>query len=518
MIRVVVVGNGMVGARFVEELARHRDLFEIAVLGAEEYEPYNRVLLSEVVAGRVPVASLTLPVTALDGVTVARGLEVAWIDRDARVVTATDGSHVRYDVLVLATGARARWPDIDGLDPGRPPAGVHALRSLDDAREIVAATVNARHAVVLGAGVLGLEVACGLAGRGLHVTVVHRGGHVMDRQLGSEPAAAVAHGLDLLHIEQRVGARTSALHVVDGQVRAVVLEDGARIATDLLVVAAGTVPESELAARAGLVTRRGVVVGADGATSDPAIYAIGDCAEPPEGGSGLIAQGWDQARRLAGLLAVGARSAPGPAADGAASADVSAAADLTADAGPSGGVDVVRLKAHGLEVVTMGVRGGGPGRRAVQLSDPASGRYVEVVVAGGVVVGATCVGAGVVAADLTTAYTRRTPAPSDPAHLLVRAPQGSSAAGEPSATLMPDRAVVCRCNGVTKRDLVASWRAGARTVADVERATRATTGCGGCADAVCGLLEWLAPGAPGGVTSDVGPTAPLHAVRGAVGP
>ncbi|NTW42352.1 MAG: NAD(P)/FAD-dependent oxidoreductase, partial [Cellulomonadaceae bacterium] len=110
----------------------------------------------------------------------------------------------------------------------------------------------------------------------------------------------------------------------------------------------------------------------------------------------------------------------------------------------------------------------------------------------GVVVGATCVGAGGVGADLVTAYTRRTPAPTDPAHLLVRAARGAAeVADEPSPTLMPDRATVCRCNGVTKGDVVGSWRAGATSVEDVARATRATTGCGGCTDAVCGLVDWL---------------------------
>ncbi|WNB85895.1 FAD-dependent oxidoreductase [Cellulomonas sp. ATA003] len=509
MTRVVVVGHGMVGSRFVEELARRDAGARVTVLGAEEYEPYNRVLLSEVVAGRVDVASLTLPRTSLPGVTVHPGAVATSVDRDARTVTTGAGDLVPYDALVLATGARARVPRLIGIDPDAGlPGGVHALRTLDDAREIVAATVNAGRAVVLGGGVLGLETACGLARRGLAVTVVHGGGHVMDRQLDAAAAQAVAHGLAGLGIEHRVDARAVGVDAgPDGRLRALVLADGERLPADLLVLTAGTVPEAGLAEAAGLPVRRGVLVDPDGATADPAIHAIGDCAEPPEGASGLIAQGWEQARRLAAHLADRATRPSGPAPDrpgvpsgaGGPGGAVGAGNPVGA-VGPGSpgapGTDVVRLKASGLEVVTMGVgagRGEAPtGHRCVRLSDPGAGRHVEVVVADGVVVGATCVGAGSVAASLTAAYTRRTPTPRDPAYLLLGPLAGAGdAASDPSPTLMPDRTTICRCNGVTKGDLVGHWRAGARTVEEVAHASRATTGCGGCTDAVCGILEWL---------------------------
>jgi assimilatory nitrate reductase electron transfer subunit len=131
----------------------------------------------------------------------------------------------------------------------------------------------------------------------------------------------------------------------------------------------------------------------------------------------------------------------------------------------------------------------------VLLSDPVGGRHIEVVVADGRVVGATCVGAGPVAADLTAACTHATPAPSDPAQLLVR-PVAGAAVPVASPTLMPERTTVCRCNGVTKGEVVACWRDGGDTVEDVARQTRATTGCGGCTDVVCGLLDWLATTEP----------------------
>ena len=238
------------------------------------------------------------------------------------------------------------------------------------------------------------------------------------------------------------------------------------------MLTAGTVPEVGLAQRAGLDVARGIVVGPDLASpADARVFAIGDCAEPPEGGSGLIAQGWDQARRLATLL-----TEPSAARD-----DVPL---------PTVGTDVVKVKGVGLDVVAMGVCGPLTGGRRVRLSDPEGGRHIEVVVADGRVIGATCVGAGPVAADLVAAYTRGTPAPADPAQLLVR-PVAGTAVPAASPTMMPDRAVVCRCNGVTKGDIVGCWRHGGRTVDDVAASTRATTGCGGCKDAVCGIVDWL---------------------------
>jgi len=584
MTRVVVVGNGMVGSRFASDLAARwddaagRDPVEVTVLGAEEYEPYNRVLLSEVVAGKVDVAAIGLPGADDARVRVRRGTEAIAIDRAARRVVTGEGAHP-YDVVVLATGAAARVPDVPGLtdQPGGLPRGAHALRTLDDAREVVAASVNARHVVVVGAGVLGIEVACGLARRGVPVSLVHGGESVMDRQLDRAAGAVVARGLAGLGVRTWTGARTERVLVVDGAVRGVTLRvtDGAAAApapgdpggpghggqratravdlgADLVVLACGTVPEAGLARAAGLAVDRGVVVGHDLASpDDPRVFAIGDCAQPPEGGTGLVAQGWDQARRLAEHLAArsGADRAPGPGATVGAVPDATtgtapgrprvrlgdaerpsmalrlamnvvarpvgerraaavgapgaAGGGGPAPAGPGArsttGTDVVRVKAAGLEIVTMGVCGArrthDPAHRSVTLSDPVGGRHVEVVVADGLLVGATCVGAPDVGADLTATYTRRFPVPADPAHLLLR-PVAQAPAPASSPTHMPDRTTVCTCNGVTKGDVVACWHDGARSVDDVARATRATTGCGGCKDVVCGLVDWLATADP----------------------
>jgi assimilatory nitrate reductase electron transfer subunit len=490
--RLVVVGNGMVGARFVEDLltadSAHR--FDVTVVGAEGCEPYNRVLLSEVVAAKHDLAALTLPTPVSDRLTVLRGRRAVRLDRTDRLVETDDGGRLRYDRLVLATGAHARVPPLPGLRSATGlTSGVHALRTIDDAREIVAATLNARHAVVLGGGVLGMEAACGLTRRGVGVTVVHPAEALMERQLDAEASRVVESAMSGLGIDQRVGTGAVEALTEGGRLTGLLLDDGSVLPADLLVLATGTAPDVALASAAGLAVDRGVVVGDDLAcAADHRVAAIGDCAQPPEGASGLVAQGWEQSRRLAARLC------------GAASDAADTAPSLVAPAPAS---DVVRLKAHGLDVVTMGVCGiqrpGDPSQRTLRLSDPDVGRHVELVVSGGLLVGATCVGAGPVAAELVTTYTRRFPVPADPAHLLLSA-LASRPTVSASYTDLPDDATVCRCNGVTKGAIAACVTGGAGSVQDVAAATRATTGCGGCAEDVCSLLAALRPTAP--------PTAP----------
>ena len=516
MTRVVVVGNGMVGSRFVEDLlaADHASRFTVTVLGAEHCEPYNRVLLSEVVAGRYDLASLTLPTPDDARLRIRRGVAATVLDREDRVVVADDASRHRYDLLVLATGASARIPPLQGLtpDPDALPRGVHALRSIDDAREIVAATLNARRAVVLGAGVLGLEAACGLAARGVQVTVVHPAPALMERQLDGDASRVVEAAMGSLGIDHRVGVGADEALVEDGALRGLRLSNGEVVAADLLVVATGTVANTALARDAGLSTDRGVVV-TDGLASvdDRRVFAIGDCAQPPEGGTGLVAQGWEQSRRLAAALAAATSTG----------VDAGQAAPVLPPPAPAtaSGSDVVRLKSQGIDVVTMGVCGSQrpdhPAQRQLRLSDPEAGRHVEIVVSGGVLVGATCVGAGDVAVDLVAAYTRRTPLPADPAYLLLPALAGAAPAVAPSPDQLPDTATVCRCNGVSKGDIAAHYELGCADVDAIAAATRATTGCGGCAEEVCGLLSWLERTSPGSDQSSENRfTSGKHAMHG----
>jgi assimilatory nitrate reductase electron transfer subunit len=475
--RVVVVGAGMVGHRFVEELVRadRSGRFEIAMIGAEEYEPYNRILLSDVLAGRSDLKAIGLP-RPDPRVRVARGVAAVRIDREGRAIELADGRRRLYDRLVLATGARAFVPPLPGLE--LEPRHVHVLRTLDDCRNIAARAINSRHAVVLGGGVLGLEAACGLRRRGVPVTVVDLDQHLMATQLDAPVAGVLAARLDDLGVEVVPAATVAEVVSADGELVAVRLTDGQVLPSDLMLVSCGVRAETGLAVAAGLEVDRGVVVDESLATSDPRIHAIGDCAEPPDGMTGLLAPGWRQAERLVAQLV------------GADSPVVEPVATPTAPT-----TEPVRLKAAGVDLVTMGVRGSAAQEadRVVTVSDPVGRRHVELVVREDALVGVTCLGAPDLSASLAVAYDRATPLPLDPLALLVAdAPTEKS----PSPVRMPGTTTVCRCNGVSKKEVVAAWEAGATDVAAVAAATRATTGCGSCRDVVCGLVDWLTASDP----------------------
>lgn len=495
--RVLVVGAGMVGIRFAEELAR-ADLggrFDVLVVGEEEYEPYNRILLTELVAGRAELASLALPRPA--GVTVRLGARVARIDRDARTAIV-DGEPVSYDLLVLATGARARVLDVPGLDASAAaalPGGVFVLRSVDDARGVTAAALNSRRAVVVGGGPLGVEAACGLRLRGVEVEVVSFAGHLLDRDLDPEPGRLLAEAVSDLGITFHGHATLAAVTHDDRHVSGVVLADGRMLPADLVVLACGAVPETTLAATAGLEVAQGIVVGDDLATTrDPAVCAIGDCAQTPSGVSGLVAPGWEQARALARRLVGGKAAEPVPVVvDGAA----------------------MRLKAAGVSLVARGRKAStADGARVLTMSDPYARRYVEVVLDGDALVGMTCLGSAELAASLSIQFGRPGVVPLDPLQLLApSAGQGDATAGSP--TTMPGGTTVCRCNGVTKRDLVAAWEGGASSVDALATTTRATTGCGGCTSLVRGIADWLQVSDADADTSQSGTAAREPVVKGA---
>lgn len=472
--KVVVVGAGMVGSRFADELSRLDPTVEIDVLGDEPYEPYNRVLLTELLAGRADLAGLLLPRPS--GARVHAGRPALGIDRARKLVRTVDGE-LPYDHLVLATGARALVIPVPGLRDGPStssgtalPRGAHVLRSLDDARDVKAASLNAHHAVVIGGGPLGLEAACGLRHRGVGVTVVDAAPSLLARDVDEPVADVVREAAADLGIDFVGSAQIESVQVRDGHVTGVCLGGDHTIAADLVVLACGTVPDTGLAAEAGLETDRGVIVGHDLRTTlDPSVSAIGDCAQTPAGTSGLVAPGWAQARELARNLVTGALIEP---------------VEITGSA--------MRLKAVGLDVVTMGRRESSSDShdRVVALHDRRARRHLEVVVRDDTLIGVTCVGAPDIAAHLSTQFDRPGMIPSDPLHLLLGASAGSVTEA-PSPTTMPSSTTVCRCNGVSKGALVAAWEGGATGVEELAAATLATTGCGGCTALVGGICDWL---------------------------
>ncbi|GAA4571476.1 FAD-dependent oxidoreductase [Micromonospora coerulea] len=478
--RVVIVGYGMAGSRLAAELHARDGDRKVTVLGAEPHRAYNRIMLSTLLAGKIAEPDVELAEVAGQGVDVRTGVAVTAIDRANRVVRTDDGDGHRYDHLVLATGSRALVPPLPGLDPL--PERVVPFRTLDDCRRILAAAQGARSALVLGGGLLGLEAARGLAARGLAVTVVHATGWLMERQLDPAAGAVLAGTLEGLGVRTVLAVPATGVAADGGGVR-LDLADGRSLTADLLVLSCGVRPDTTLAAAAGLAVERGVVVDDRMRTSDRRISAIGDCVQHDGTLTGLVAPAWAQARVLAQVLTGDdplARYRPRPV--------------------------VTRLKAAGIDLAAMGdaVDGpapDGPPVEELTFADPARGTYARLRIRDERLTGAILLGDNPAVGTVVQLFDRGAPVPADRRSLLLGRAFGTvPAAPAASPALMPDAATVCQCNDVSKGALVACWRSGARTVDALSGATRAGTGCGGCRDALAGIVDWLAGAEPAEAT------------------
>ena len=451
--KAVIVGAGMAAARLADGLVGH----DVTVLGDEAHPPYNRILLSAVLEGTHSPDALALAMWDAD---LRLDTRVVDIRRAEREVELADRSRVAYDVLVLATGSVPTLPPIRGIVrvDGRLDDRVHAFRTLGDCLRLDGAVRSARRAVVVGGGLLGVQVARALGVRGLAVEVVEGGDHLLRSQVDAKAGAILARDLARLGASVYTGARATRL-TDDG----LVLGNGFTLDTDLVVLTAGGRPSTALAHRAGLEVRRGVVVDHLLRTSDPAIHAIGDCAQHGGQVTGFVPPAWEQATLLSRHL-----NGEQVRYDGART--------------------VARLRATGLEVAVLGE----PERAAgdvVEVTNPIAGSHRKLVVRDGVIVAGTLVG-DLSRIGLITQYYDRCSvlAPNEPGSLLMggRASTGSTTGWRPTA--LPDEAEICACAGVSAGRI--------RACASLDEArdtTRATTGCGGCATAVRDLVMEGAP-------------------------
>ncbi|TPQ15556.1 FAD-dependent oxidoreductase [Streptomyces sporangiiformans] len=443
---VLVVGHGPAAHRLVERVRHHGHRGPVTALGAEPRPAYNRVLLTSLLGGTLTAEDLKLP-DPPDGVRVRTGVTATAVDRARRLVHTDTGETHPYDHLVLATGARPRIPHLPGLltADGGLTEGATALRTLADCERLADGPV-----VVLGAGVLGTETTLALLRAGRDVTLVHPGPHPMDDRLDDMAGALLADHLRSRGAHLRL--RRAAAEYRPGKLA---LDDREILRADALVLCTGVEPETALARRAGLAVRTGVVVDRHLRTNDPRVHAIGDCAEFDGEAPGLVTTTWEQAETLARILS-------------------GEEAHHRADR------PVVRLKAPGIDLACLGPPDPPGATRHVTLSDPARGRYARLALSGERILGGVLIGLPRATAAVGQLYERGLPVPSDRLGLLL----GTAATERPASVELPDEAVLCHCNHVTKGDLLRAWRAGARDLPGVAVATRATTGCGGCADDV----------------------------------
>ncbi len=301
--QLAVVGNGMAGIRAVEELlSRAPDRFDITVIGAELHANYNRILLSSVLAGDKTFDEIVINSPSWydeHKIRLIAGNPVTAIDRVTRQVALADGTAVPYEKLLLATGSKPLAPPVPGLAL----PNVRAFRDIADVKAMIEASRSDRRAVVIGGGLLGLEAAWGLKRRGMSVALVHLMPTLMERQLDLAAAELLRRDLDARGIAFFTNSQTEEILGAD-RAEAVLLADGRRIPADLVVLAVGIRPDIDLARTAQLDVNRGILVGDDMGTSDPNIYAVGECIEHNGQVFGLVAPIWDQAKvcgaRLAG--------------------------------------------------------------------------------------------------------------------------------------------------------------------------------------------------------------------------
>ncbi len=300
--RLVVIGNGMSGIRTVEELLKIApELYEIEIFGAEPCGNYNRILLSPVLAGEKRIDEIMLhPLSwyAERGVRLHAGDPAVAIDRVRRVVESGSGIRAGYDRLLIATGSNPVVLDI----PGHGLPGVVTFRDLQDVEAMLRAARDFRRATVIGGGLLGLEAANGLRCQGMEVTVVHRTETLMERQLDPVAAGLLQRSLEKRGLKFRLAANTAAI-LGESRVRALRLDDGTELPTDLVVMAVGIRPNIALAQQAGVRCDRGILVDDTLLTFDPGIYAVGECVQHRNATYGLLAPLWDQARVCATHLA-----------------------------------------------------------------------------------------------------------------------------------------------------------------------------------------------------------------------
>jgi nitrite reductase (NADH) large subunit len=474
--RLVVIGNGMAGARTVEEiLARGGgEAFDIVMFGEEPYGNYNRILLSNVVNGSQDASEIflnSLPWYEDNGVRLHAGVRATRIDRVGRQVYGTTGVVEPYDKLIIATGSRPFVPPVTNINDarGKLRRGVFGFRTLDDCKEIVAAATQSKKAVVIGGGLLGLEAARGLLNHGCEVHVVHLGAALMNAQLDRPGAAILKNMMTEMGVHVHLEKSTTAV-LGDSHVTGVAFKDGSTLDCDMIVVSAGIRPNTELALGCGLTVERAIVVDNQmRSVDDFAIYVVGECAQHRGTVYGLVAPLWEQAKVLADHIT-----------------------GKNMDAGYHGSKLATKLKVMGVELASMGLTEATEDDEVVTFSEPKRGTYKKLIIRKGRLAGAIMLGDLGKVAYLTQAFDKNTPLPEDRLSLLF---DMGAPAKKVTFDEMPGEAQVCNCNGVSKGAIGDCVKLGKkRTAKGVMVATRAGMGCGSCKGLVSDLVEWFCGG------------------------
>ncbi|MDQ0457874.1 nitrite reductase large subunit NirB [Rhizobium paknamense] len=462
--KLVIIGNGMAPGRMLEELfEKAPGLYEVTIFNAEPRVNYDRIMLSPVLSGEKSYEDIIIHTDEwyeTHGVTLHKGAKVTEIDRHAKTVTSANGMTVPYDRLVIATGS---LPFIIPV-PGHQLPGVLAYRDLDDVEKMLDKAKSGGRAIVIGAGLLGLEAAYGLKRQGMEVTVIHLMPTIMERQLDPAAAYLLEKALAERGIEIITKANTKAILGTD-KVEGIELEDGRVIQGDMVIMAVGIRPASQLAKEAGLAVNRGIVVDDGMQTSDASIYALGECAEHRGQCYGLVAPLYESARVLADRLTGG-------------------------HAEYHGSVTNTKLKVTGINLFSAGDFAEAPDREEIVLRDASAGIYKRLVLKDNRIIGAVLYGETADGSWFFDMMKKATDISAMRETLIFGQSYQGGSPLDPMAAVaaLPDDAEICGCNGVCKGKIVTTITSKGLTSLDEVRAhTKASASCGNCT----GLVEQL---------------------------
>ena len=463
--KLVIIGNGMAPGRMLEDLFdKAPEAYDVTIFNAEPRVNYNRLMLSPVLSGEKTYEDIITHDDAWyeeHNVTLLKSARIAKIDREAKTVTSEGGVTAPYDKLVVATGSN---PFIIPL-PGHDLDGVLTYRDLDDVERMIAVAKGEGTAVVIGGGLLGLEAAAGLKAQGMDVVVLHLMETLMERQLDTAAGYLLEKAFDDLGIRVITKANSKEIIGKDGKVSAVHLEDGTELPCEMVVMAVGIRPSMDLAKEAGIDTNRGILVGDDMLTSDPDIYALGECVEHRGQCYGLVAPLYEMASAIAENLIGG-------------------------DATYEGSVTATKLKVTGIDLYSAGDFAEGDDREEIVLRDASSGVYKRLVLKGNKIIGAVLYGETSDGPWFFDLLKKQTDVCEMRETLIFGQAYQGSAPLDPMAAVaaLPDDAEICGCNGVCKGAIVSKITdMGLSNLDDVRAHTKASSSCGTCT----GLVEQL---------------------------
>ena len=490
--KLVVVGNGMAGARVVEEiLKRTPDRFDIVMFGAEPYGNYNRILLSNVLNGTQTATEIFMNPLAWyrdNGIRLHAGVKAMRIDREHQVVigqplakdalaysadasTEADAQAVDepYDDLIIATGSRPFVPPMEGF--GGP--GTFLFRTIDDCARIADCAKGKRRAAVIGGGLLGLEAARGLLTHGVEVTVLEAAPQLMIAQLDAEAGDMLRKTIEAMGIRVLCNAITTRIArldarrggPLDGRITHLELADGSTLDADMVVVSAGIRPIVEIATASGLTVNKGIVCDDQMRTSDHSIFAVGECIEHRGQLYGLVDPIWEQAGVLADVV-TGVRP-------------------TSAYHGSRVGT---KLKVMGVELASMGVtKPADADDEVVVYREPRNGVYKKLIVRDNRLAGAIVLGDPDLVPSLIQAFAEGTPLADRRSDAILPAVARRAPGPVPAADI-PDDTRICDCNAVTKARIVEAVLAGAGKGAAAVTTTKVVDAGGGGRG---GWLRWV---------------------------